>query len=178
MNPEPELYVADVVGAAGGRVVSRIRLQKIAYLLDQLGANSGFRYAYHHYGPYSRELDSAILDAEAFGFVSETYAHRQSDGARYSVFALKGNAKSSGLLEHDHLRQLAKRLASQPVTILELAATAHWLDQIEKVENWRLEIQRRKGTKTGGGRLEMAIKLLTEIGLPPAFTTKQAATSS
>jgi hypothetical protein len=41
MTPEPEHVVADIVAAAGGRLVSRIRLQKLAYLLDQLGAKSG-----------------------------------------------------------------------------------------------------------------------------------------
>ena len=82
MDHEAEHYVADIVHAVGGRLVSRIRLQKIAYLLDQLGTDSGFDYTYHHYGPYSRDLDSAILDAEAFDLVKETFGRRQSDGAR------------------------------------------------------------------------------------------------
>ena len=168
MSHEPEYYVADVVHAAGGRLVSRVRLQKVAYLLDQLGACSGFDYVYHHYGPYSRELDSAILDAEAFKLVKEEFAHRQSDGARYSVFKLQGEAKNFTALEDQRLQDLAKHLAAVNVIVLELAATAHWLDQIEKVQDWKSEICRRKGSKTEGGRLEMATKLLEDIGLPPA----------
>lgn len=66
MVSEPEDRVVEIVNAAGGRLVSRVRLQKIAYLLEKLGAESGFRFSYHHYGPYSRDLDNAILDAEAF----------------------------------------------------------------------------------------------------------------
>lgn len=31
-----------IVDSAGGKLVSRVRLQKIAYLLDQLGMESGF----------------------------------------------------------------------------------------------------------------------------------------
>lgn len=165
---KPEHYVADVVHAAGGRLVSRVRLQKIAYLLDQLGADSGFYYTYHHYGPYSRDLDSAILDAEAFGLVKEDYGHRQSDGARYSVFVRQAGNDDYFLLKDHHLQELTERLASESVTVLELAATAHWLDQIEHVEDWKAEIRRRKGSKTEGGRLEKATKLLEEIGLPPA----------
>ena len=53
MPNEPEDRVADIVVAAGGRLVSRVRLQKVAYLLDKLGAKSGFSFAYHHFGPYS-----------------------------------------------------------------------------------------------------------------------------
>ena len=172
MNHEPEHYVADVVRAAGGRLVSRIRLQKIAYLLDQLGAHSGFSYTYHHYGPYSRDLDSAILDAEAFGLVKEGYGRRTSDGARYSVFELQSEAGDYTLLRDHHLRVLTKKLASENVTVLELAATAHWLVQFEKVGDWQKEIQRRKGAKTGNNRLEKAMELLKAIDLPPARTAQ------
>lgn len=168
MKYEPEHYVADIVGAAGGRLVSRIRLQKIAYLLDQLGAESGFDYSYHHYGPYSRDLDSAILDAEAFNLVNEDFGYRKSDGARYSIFVHRAKEKEFSCLKDDHLRNVAKRLASQNVTVLELAATAHWLAEVEKVDDWKSEIRRRKGSKTDNGRLEEATKLLAEVGLPPA----------
>ncbi len=65
MSAEPEHYIADIIRAAGGRLVSRIRLQKIAYLLDQFGPKSGFTYSYHHYGPFSRDIDSAIARCES-----------------------------------------------------------------------------------------------------------------
>ncbi len=50
-------------------------------------------------------------------------------------------------------------------TVLELAATVHWLATVEKVQNWRDEIVRRKGAKTDGGRLEEAVALLPKLGL-------------
>lgn len=168
MKHEPEHFVADILGAAGGRLVSRIRLQKIAYILDQLGAESGFDYSYHHYGPYSRDLDSAILDAEAFGLVKEDYGYRKSDGARYSVFVQNAEGKEFSCLKDGYLRNITKRLAAENVTVLELAATAHWLAEFEKVDDWKAEIRRRKGSKTDNGRLEEATKLLAEVGLPPA----------
>jgi len=172
MMQEPEKAVADIVAATGGRLVSRVRLQKLAYLLDQLGARSGFNYVYHYYGPYSRDLDAAIFDAEADKLVQEQIEHRQSDGARYSIFVALGAADSPGFsyLSDPTLRERARELAAKPVTVLELAATAHWLAHAEKVEDWRTEIVRRKGSKTGAGRLEEALKLLTELGLPPAAT--------
>ncbi|PWJ74475.1 uncharacterized protein YwgA [Pseudaminobacter salicylatoxidans] len=168
MPHEPEYYVADILHAAGGRLVSRIRLQKIAYLLDQLGAESGFDYSYHHYGPYSRDLDSAILDAEAFDLVDEQYGYRISDGARYSIFVHKSADKEYTSLSNKYLRDITKKLASQNVTVLELAATAHWLAEVERVDDWEAEIRRRKGSKTDNGRLEEATKLLADVGLPPA----------
>jgi uncharacterized protein YwgA len=169
---EPERTVAEIVAAAGGRLVSRIRLQKIAYLLDQLGFESGFGYSYHHYGPYSRDLDLAILDAEGLGLVKEEFARRASDGARYSIFeAASSTPQEFAYLSDEGLRDLVKRLAAANVTVLELAATAHWLAEGEKVDDWKAEIVRRKGSKTASGRLDEAVKLLGDLGLPPAAAT-------
>jgi len=170
MANEPEDRVADIVIAAGGRLVSRVRLQKVAYLLDKLGAKSGFGFAYHHYGPYSRDLDNAVLDAEAFGKIEETYDRRQSDGARYSVFeAITGNRPHKySYLANDRLQERAKELSAANVTVLELAATANWLLEEERVSDWKTEIVRRKGLKTRNGRLEEAVQLLSHLGLEPA----------
>ncbi len=92
---EPEDKVAAVVDAAGGKLVSRVRLQKAVYLLDQLGLDSGFGYEYHHYGPYSRDLDVATGDAKALGVLDEKIQHRAGDGASYSVFKLAAPGASN-----------------------------------------------------------------------------------
>src|SRR5687768_11461768 len=117
-----EEHVAAIVDAAGGRLVSRVRLQKIAYLLDQLGMESGFDYQYFHYGPYSRDIDNAILDAKAFDYVVENFDRRQSDGARYSVFEIRKAPKSGafGRLGEAQARQIIRKLADSNVTVLEL----------------------------------------------------------
>ena len=47
--------------------------------IRQLGLASGFRFEYHHYGPYSRDLDLATADARALGVVQEDILHR-ADG--------------------------------------------------------------------------------------------------
>ncbi len=169
MKREPEAIVADIVAATGGSLVSRIRLQKIAYLLDKLGADSGFSFTYHHFGPYSRDLDSAILDAELFQGVTETYKYRESDGARYSVFKVQ-NAQDREFtyLAKKELRDRAQDLAKQAVTVLELAATANWLLKEERVADWKREIERRKGPKLRNGRLKEAIDLLASLKLQPA----------
>lgn len=173
MEDEHQNAVWEIVFANDGRLVSRVRLQKIAYLLDQLGARSGFGYSYHHYGPYSRDLDAAIFEAEADGLIKENLEHRATDGARYSIFVSKASNEKArfSYLSDETLRDRVKRLASTSVTVLELAATAHWLEREEKVGNWREEIVRRKGTKTQSGRLDQALSLLEELGLPPGAAT-------
>lgn len=167
MAIEPEDHVVEIVAAAGGKLVSRIRLQKIAYLLDQIGNESNFDYVYYHYGPFSRDLENAILDAEAFGLLREEEGRRATDGARYSVFKLGKDLKEFKILRDARLRETAHQLASENVTVLELAATAHWLVTYEHIGDWETEIRRRKGTKNDSGRLEKAKELLRRLHLQP-----------
>jgi uncharacterized protein YwgA len=166
-----EDIVAAIVAAAGGRLTSRVRLQKVVYLLDRLGLESGFDFDYYNYGPYSRDLDNATADAQAFELIEERFEHRKSDGARYSIFQLQKNIDPSseafGELRKDRVKELVQKLAETNVTVLELAATVDWLWRAEEVPDWRAEVERRKNSKVGGGRLERAIELLTMLNLPP-----------
>ena len=174
---EREEIVAALLRAAGGRLVGRVRLQKVAYLLDRLGLNSGFQYNYGNYGPFSHDLDNAVADAEAFGLVEETFDRRQIDGARYSIFKLTDDASRSpfnaGQLNETVLECYLKTLVEADVTVLELAATANWLVEEELID-WRDELRRRKGPKAAGGRLDRAEALLREVGLPPATADASA----
>jgi uncharacterized protein YwgA len=166
---EREDIVAAVIAAAGGQLTGRVRLQKTVYLLDRLGLNSGFEYDYHHYGPYSRDLDNAMADAKAFQLIEETFDHRVSDGAMYSIFRLKSEVEKEALghLGWGRAEELVKLFARTNVTILELAATIDWLWREDGLGDWRTEITRRKGVKVQGGRLEKALALLAEIALDP-----------
>jgi len=162
-----ENLVRAVVAAAGGRIVGRVRLQKVLYLLDQLGLNSGFTYEYHHYGPYSEALYEAVDFAKAFDLIDERMENRKSDGVRYSIFELKRDAEVviPDELKKPELRHALVLMNGVNATILELAATAHFLRQAEGRVDWKDEIVRRKGIKTEGGRLDRATDLLNELGL-------------
>lgn len=168
---EREDKVVAVLAAAGGSVIGRVRLQKSVYLLERLGLNSGFRFAYHHYGPFSRDLDNAMADAKAFGLVKEEFRRRESDGAIYSAFTLQPEAsvdpRAYGTLGQERTAALVNRFAETNVTVLELAATVHWLAEAEHVPDWPAEIRKRKGVKVKEGRLEQAVDLLTELHLAP-----------
>lgn len=174
---EPEDKIAAIVDAAGGRLVSRVRLQKTVYLLDQLGLTSGFSYEYHHYGPYSRDLDIATGDARALDVVQEEIHHRVSDGASYSLFVLRGSSKEEalGMLGRPRAAELVRKFADTHVTVLELAATVDWLWRYEGCADWQCEIARRKPLKVGSGRLDRAIALLRDLGLSPPMSGGEAA---
>ena len=149
-----------------------MRLQKSVYLLDQLGLGSGFKFNYHHYGPYSRDLDNATADAKAFGLIDENLAHRESDGALYSIFRLKDVASAQthayGKLGAQKAEELVKTFARTNVTVLELAATIDWLWRFEAHrDDWHNEIAKRKPVKVKNGRLQKAVELLAMLGMTP-----------
>lgn len=162
-----EDIVADVVAAAGDKIVGRIRMQKVFYLLDQLGLNSGFDYEYRHYGPYSADLSEAIEDAKAFAGLQEETHRRQSDGVPYSVFKLVASDRrvmpNIGSLPAATVRNALAKMNRRSATVLELAATIHWLANVERVDDWRSELDNRKGPKTVGGRVSQAEDLLREL---------------
>jgi uncharacterized protein len=169
---EREDIVAAVVAAAEGTLTGRVRLQKTVYLLDQLGLDSGFKFDYHHYGPYSRDLDNATADAKAFNLIDEKFAHRESDGALYSIFELKNGApaktRAYGELGAQRTEEFVRTFARTNVTVLELAATIDWLWRYEAhSEDWDREIAKRKPVKVKNGRLQKAVELLGKLGMPP-----------
>lgn len=162
--------IKQLLNAAGGEIVGKVRLQKTVYLLDQVGMDSGFSYEYHHYGPYSAELAKTV-DEEVVSHKIDEEVRRRADGVPYSVFRLRhesgGSEASSvlGLLSFDRAREALAVMQQRDATVLELASTIHWLTSVEHLEDWRGELARRKGIKASTGRVERAVDLLKDIGL-------------
>jgi uncharacterized protein YwgA len=160
--------IADIVALSGGRLVGRTRIQKTVYLLDTQGLKSGAAYYYYNFGPFSDEVAAGISDGKFAGLLAEKIDQRRSDGSPFSIFETERAAESVtnlGSLKRPEAMRLLGRLSSANSTVLELAATIHWLKFIEKVIDWRAELARRKGAKTGGGRTEMAVALLSDLGI-------------
>ena len=166
--------IPSLLSAAGGEIVGKVRLQKIVYLLDQLGMNSGYSYEYHHYGPYSSELADSVDEDIVFGQVEEISQRRASDGVPYSVFRTPRTADAAGndgmlgdmpLVKAQSALSVLQRYSA---TVLELAATIHWLATVERIADWHAELVRRKGAKVEQGRDRQAFELLNELGLAPA----------
>jgi uncharacterized protein len=159
--------IAQVLAAANGEIVGRVRLQKIVYLLEQLGLGSGFRYTYHHYGPYSEDVFVATQREEFLDkSISETVSP-SSYGGSYSVFKLVNNIQPTcvGLLEVDNAREFTSKMMSVNSVVLELAATIHWLKEKERISDWRNELTSRKPNKASQLNVDRAAALLSSLGL-------------
>lgn len=154
----------DIVRDAGGRVVGRTRLQKIAYLLELAGLGDGFEFEYRHYGPYSEDLATAARNAHSMGFIHED-EQPTSWGGFYSIFTTEDESDDKVLSSRKELAQLAVK--ADPIE-LELAATAAYLAVHGESNPWQ-ETARRKPDKVEGTRLNKARALyrkLREIDTP------------
>ena len=167
-----EDFIVKMVSLSGGELVGRVRLQKIVYLLSQTGSPNipKLNWKYHHYGPYSVDLDSAIELAKHEDRIVEERRPRKSDGSLYSVFKLNDSAderEETDAVEIEQLEKLIRQLKNETSVVLELAATAHWLSEVEKVSDWKREIKLRKTWKADEERLQKALAVLSRLGLPP-----------
>lgn len=157
---------ADIVRDAGGQIVGRTKLQKVAYLLELAGMGDGFHFEYRHYGPYSEELASAMNAASAFGLVTEE-ERQASWGGQYSVYTTRLRTDQPGLRT-----AFAEEAAKIGSVELELAATAAYLRAVEGFQDPWKETERRKPEKVVDGRLEeakAAYRRLLELQTPTAL---------
>jgi uncharacterized protein len=143
--------VAGIVRDAGGRIVGRTRLQKVAYLLSVTGLEDGLPFAYKHYGPYSEDLATGARDAGLLGLLSET-EQQASWGGTYSTYVV-GEQPSSSVLPAR--RRLAAEAATADSIELELAATAVFLAKEGYSDPW-IETARRKPEKAENDRIDKA----------------------
>jgi len=164
-----ENLIRDVLFAAGGSIVGRIRIQKVFYLLNQLGLKGDFRFSYHHYGPYSEDLSQAIDRAHYLDKSIKEIEKDTTDGrASYSIFELAKNEDAPakvGALELEAAQGLIATMKSATSVVIELAATIHWLREKEKVGNWRAELKRRKPSKADDATIDKALTLLKQLDL-------------
>lgn len=146
---------ARIVSFAGGEIVGRTRLQKIACLLKMAGMNHGFMFDYHLHGPYSEALSFAAADATALGFLS--IEKRQAAwGGDYYIY------KSSSINEPSAYAEMAHRAARAGNVELELMVTALFLAENGIRDPWD-EVTKRKTEKATEQRIKDAKSLYREI---------------
>jgi uncharacterized protein YwgA len=149
---------AAIVRDAGGRVVGRTRLQKIAYLLSIVGLEEGFPFVYKHYGPYSEELAASAREADLLGLLAES-EQLASWGGMYSTYSV---AEQAGADVPPARRRLATDAAAADAVELELAATAVFLALEGYADPWT-ETIRRKPEKAENGRINKAKELYRRL---------------
>ena len=169
------LKAAEIVRDAGGQLVGRTRLQKIAYLAQLAGFARDFPFEYRHYGPYSEELAEATEIASGLHLIEEQ--ERKTDwGGWYSIYRVGSSASLPGPSDENRARFIAAAAKIGAIE-LELAATAAFLYAEEgigdngKGDPWK-ETSRLKPDKAGEGRLKRAkaaYKKLQRMDLPKAL---------
>lgn len=110
-----------------GKVHGRKKIQKMIHLLKVAGARMPFKYEYHHYGPYSAELQMELNDLEREGYlhetiVDETYVYELTDKGREFKEQLDRLGFSVSID-----RELVKTMARQSSQFLEMVSTYAYL---------------------------------------------------
>ena len=151
---------ANIIRDAGGKVVGRTRLQKIAFLLELAGLGEGFDFEYRHYGPYSEQLANAVSTAAMVGLISEE-ERPTTWGGSYSIFT--AISKSAMNVPAARMELIGQAGTADPVA-LELAATAAFLALEGEPDPWG-ETARRKPEKAD--RLDQAKSLYLKLQAVP-----------
>lgn len=169
---ETTQLVRALVQAADGEIVGRIRMQKIVYLLEQLGMGGKFWFSYHHFGPYSEDLTSAI---EVARFVDGSVTEEERpfgggfSGSVSSVYRLadpdQPEPAALGFLPWADAKAAVARMKRETSVVIELAATIHWLREQENVAEWEAELKVRKPSKADDDRIGRALSLLRDLHL-------------
>jgi uncharacterized protein len=149
---------AAIVRDAGGQIVGRTRLQKIAFVLEAAGLGSGFPFRYKHYGPYSEQLTAASQRARVLGVMCET----ESVAAWGGIYSTFSTAAPQDLNVNPARRRLAQEMVNVDAVELELAATALFLSYENVPDPWG-ETERRKPEKAANGRLDRAKQLYQRL---------------
>jgi uncharacterized protein len=149
---------AAIVRDAGGHIVGRTRLQKIAFVLEAAGLGGGFPFRYKHYGPYSEQLTAAAQRACALGVIRETETVANWGGL-YSTFS---TTMPQDTKVDPARRQLMQEMVNVDAVELELAATALFLSYENVRDPWG-ETERRKPDKAANGHLDRAKQLYQRL---------------
>ncbi|WP_437491954.1 hypothetical protein WME75_16670 [Sorangium sp. So ce1014] len=141
-----------MVAAMGGRLESRIRLQKSAYLLKSVGVDD-FRatpFKYHHYGPYSRALSDTLQEAIASNLLREDRAEYGDEQSKYT-YALTEPGRAWIEENTDgsdpRVQQLAPLFKDAFWRVLELAATVLFVERDEAIHERTRAMERAVALK-------------------------------
>lgn len=162
--------IGAIVALNGGKLAGKIRLQKTIYLLQQSGTPLGYEFEYYHYGPYSEEVSEAAEMGRIFGYLT-CEARPGFHSIPYSLFeASSPSAWPNALEDREAISAKLKEMDEVPATVLELAATIHFLHAVEDCDDPIAETKLRKPKKATDSNLERAMALLQKLGFQNSFS--------
>lgn len=131
------------VFSACRKIYSRLKAQKLFYVLRSLGYPVRERYKYKDYGPYSEELASEIETSVRLGYLDEEEVRKDSEDEEvsYTRYDLEMTSKGEEFLrkfperrlgpgEAEALKGAARALNEYTPTQLELIATLMYVRDV------------------------------------------------
>lgn len=160
MRSDLPYITAKIVSLNDNRLVGKTRLQKTFYFLEEFDVGFGISFEYHHYGPYSEDLNTAVDDAEDLGIIDVQWKNTQA-GTSYAVFSSKISPEEE---RSDKKRKnILRALSRFDSVVVELAATADFLEKNGYATDPWKETRVRKPEKATIDRLNKAKVLLDEL---------------
>ena len=133
----------NVVKTLGGKLIGRVRLQKLVHLLRFVGIEDfrKLRFRYHFHGPYSRQLSEVVREAVAEGLLNEKQFDGDEGRFSYSYELTKDGQNFLGDLAFEPGEELAQELEfvnKLNSRSLELEETARKV--VAKVLTWKRKL--------------------------------------
>ena len=159
-------YVIKQINAALGGPPVKKTLHKMIYLIQKSGADLGYDYHLYFYGPYSADLDSAVMELVADGVVGMEYTEY---GHRLGV-----KAKTGSVLSEDADEEKVNKVIDYFIgngwkaRKLELLATAVYAHECgaKKDRQGVIEgVKKIKGDKYNDSEIKEVLKEFDFLGL-------------
>ena len=135
-------------------------LQKIVYLIEQKGANLGFDYGIHFYGPYSATLDYTVQQLCADGYLKIEYKNEGHIISKISDVSISGNQNYVSIINN-----VVNQFGNMSPSELELISTALFvarnLDNIN-MDSIRSGVKKIKGAKYSDEQIGESINTLMQ----------------
>lgn len=157
-----------------GKLRTRKRLQKIAYLLQAAGCPLGDEFGLHHFGPYSKDVAErtdemtklGLLEEERVGNVAgQQYNYKLTENAEARLVTLEATPQGQALArELAPYEARAKELLGKDVRDLEVAATIAFFRK--QGSDWREAVTQAcnfKGLKPQDERVQRAEALARTV---------------
>ncbi len=163
---DAETFVLSLLDASPNKeIIGKKRLQKMAYLATNLGAQANVRFYLHDFGPFSADIASAAEMLSLFGEVSETQTQIGTAKRFVTVYRIDAGTPIPERLPSaiaDNIAQLDRYSTVE----LEIASTILFF--YNNTHNWHnsiLATQTLKPTKSVPRIIQRATEALSEVNL-------------